>query len=130
MLDEEEIEMQQGYKDLKVYERSYKAALAIYRVTEDFPKEEQYGLTSQIRRAAVSIPLNIAEGYAKRESQVEFKRFLLMAIGSANEMSVLIDFAKDLKMLTVEAYKKANAEYEEIGKMLNGLIKTVTKSSI
>ena len=122
--------MQQGYKDLKVYERSYKAALAIYRMTEKFPKEERYGLISQIQRAAVSIPLNIAEGYAKRESQAEFKRFLLMAIGSANEVSVLIDFAKDLKMLTVEAYEKARAEYQEIGKMLNGLIKTITKSSI
>ena len=93
--------MQQGYKDLKVYERSYKAALAIYRMTEKFPKEERYGLISQIQRAAVSIPLNIAEGYAK-----------------------------DLKMLTVEAYEKARAEYQEIGKMLNGLIKTITKSSI
>ena len=122
--------MQQGYKDLKVYERSYKAALAIYRMTEKFPKEERYGLISQIQRAAVSIPLNIAEGYAKRESQAEFKRFLLMTIGSANEVSVLIDFAKAFKMLTVEAYEKARAEYQEIGKMLNGLIKTITKSSI
>ena len=122
--------MQQGYKDLQVYKRSYKAAIAIYKVTNGFPKEEQYGITNQIRRAAVSIPLNIAEGYAKRESQIEFKRFLLIATGSANEVSVLIEFAKDLKMLSVEAYKKASAEYEEIGKMLNGLIKTVTKSSI
>ena len=122
--------MQQGYKDLQVYKRSYKAAIAIYKVTNGFPKEEQYGITNQIRRAAVSIPLNIAEGYAKRESQTEFKRFLLIATGSANEVSVLIEFAKDLKMLSVEAYKKASAEYEEIGKMLNGLIKTVTKSSI
>ena len=130
MLDEEEGKMQQGYKDLQVYQRSYKAAIAIYKITNGFPKEEQYGITNQIRRAAVSIPLNIAEGYAKRESQTEFKRFLLIAIGSANEVSVLIEFAKDLKMLSVEAYKKASAEYEEIGKMLNGLIKTVTKSSI
>jgi len=61
--------MQQGYKDLQVYKRSYKAAIAIYKVTNGFPKEEQYGITNQIRRAAVSIPLNIAEGYAKRESQ-------------------------------------------------------------
>ena len=122
--------MQQGYKDLQVYKRSYKAAIAIYKVTNGFPKEEQYGITNQIRRSAVSIPLNIAEGYAKRESQTEFKRFLLIATGSANEVSVLIEFAKDLKMLSVEAYKKASAEYEEIGKMLNGLIKTVTKSSI
>ena len=119
--------MQRGYKDLKVYERSYKAALAIYRLTERFPKEEKYGLTNQIKRASVSIPLNIAEGYAKRESQQEFKRFLMIAIGSANEMSVLIDFAKDLKLITAEQHNKAYAEYEEIGKMLNGIIKTVSK---
>ena len=56
-----------GYEDLKVYEKSYKSALSIYRMTERFPKEEIYGLTSQIRRAATSIPLNIAEGYAKKE---------------------------------------------------------------
>ena len=55
-----------GYGDLKVYEKSYKSALSIYRMTERFPKEEIYGLTSQIRRAATSIPLNIAEGYAKK----------------------------------------------------------------
>ena len=121
--------MQNGYKDLKVYERSYKAALAIYRLTEAFPKEEKYGITNQIRRASVSIPLNIAEGYAKRESQQEFKRFLMMAIGSVNEMSVLVDFAKDLKLITAEQHSKANAEYEEIGKMLNGMIKTVSQKS-
>ena len=119
--------MQRGYKDLKIYERSYKAALAIYRLTEQFPNEEKYGITNQIKRASISIPLNIAEGYAKRESQAEFKRFLMMAIGSANEMSVLIDFAKDLNLITTEQHKKANAEYEEIGKMLNGIIKTVSQ---
>ena len=122
--------MQKGYKDLKVYERSYKAALSVYKVTETFPETEKYGITNQIRRASLSIPLNIAEGFAKRESQQEFKRFLLMAIGSSNEVSVLINFAKDLKMLTVEQYEAARAEYEEIGKMLSGLIKTVTKSNI
>ena len=122
--------MQKGYKDLKVYERSYKAALAVYKVTETFPETEKYGITNQIRRASLSIPLNIAEGFAKKESQQEFKRFLLMAIGSSNEVSVLINFAKDLKMLTVEQYEAARAEYEEIGKMLRGLIKTVTKSNI
>ena len=117
--------MQHGYKDLKVYERSYKAALAIYRLTENFPKEEKYGITSQIKRASISIPLNIAEGYAKKESQQEFKRFLMMAIGSANEMSVLIDFAKDLNLINAEQHRKANAEYDEIGKMLSGMIKAI-----
>ena len=67
-LDKEEGEEMQNYKKLRVYEESYKAALSIYRLSKAFPKEEMYGLTSQIRRAATSIPLNIAEGYAKRES--------------------------------------------------------------
>ena len=128
MLDEE-VEMMHGYRDLKIYDRSYKAALAIYRLTEAFPETEKYGLTNQIKRASVSIPLNVAEGHAKRESQAEFKRFLMMAIGSANEVSVLLDFAKDLKLITAEQHSKANAEYEEIGKMLNGLIKTVSQKS-
>ena len=75
-----------GYKELKVYKRSYKAAKAIYEMTVGFPNEERYGITNQLRRAALSIPLNIAEGYAKRESQEEFKRFLMMALGSSNEV--------------------------------------------
>ena len=110
-----------------MYEKSYKAALSIYRVSKDFPKEEMYGLTSQIRRAAVSIPLNIAEGYAKRESQSEFKRFLMMAIGSNDEVSVLLDFSKDLGYITEDLYEKGIAEYIKIGKMLTELIKTVSE---
>ena len=117
-----------GYKELKVYKKSYKAAKAIYEMTVGFPNEERYGITNQLRRAALSIPLNIAEGYAKRESQEEFKRFLLMAIGSANEMSVLIDFSRDLGYITESQYEKASKEYEEIGKMLNGFIQSVSKT--
>ena len=79
-----------GYRQLQVYERSYKAALAVYRMTKRFPEREKYGMTSQMQRAGISVALNIAEGYAKKSSQEEFKRFLLMALGSANEMSVLI----------------------------------------
>ena len=114
-----------GYRDLQVYERSYAAARAIYKMTETFPKEEVYGMTNQMRRASISIPLNIAEGYAKRESQIEFKRFLMMAIGSANEMSVLIDFAKDFEYTGKDVHEKARTEYEEICRMLNTLIKKV-----
>lgn len=114
-----------GYRDLKVYERSYAAAKAIYKMTERFPKEEVYGMTNQMRRASLSIPMNIAEGYAKKESQIEFKRFLMMAIGSANEMSVLIDFSKDFEYIEKDVHAKAAAEYEEICKMLNTLIQKV-----
>ena len=117
-----------GYKNFKVYEKSYKAGLAVYKLTKQFPKEERYGIVSQMQRAGTSIPLNIAEGYAKRSSQEEFKRFLLMSLGSANEMSVLIEYSKDLGYITKEQYEKARQEYEEIGKMLNKLIQSISKN--
>ena len=78
------------YKDLKVYERSYRLAVSIYRYAKTMPEEERYGLTSQLKRAATSIPLNIAEGYGKGDSKLEVKRYLKMAKGSCNEMEVLI----------------------------------------
>ena len=115
------------HRKLKVYEKSYKAGLAIYEMTKAYPDEEKYGMTSQMRRASTSIPLNIAEGYAKRSSQEEFKRFLLMAIGSANEMRVLLDYSKDLGYITEEKHEKASKEYDEIGKMLTALIKKVAE---
>ena len=118
-----------GYRKLHVYEKSYRAGVAIYRMTESFPDEEKYGITSQIRRAGVSIRLNIAEGYGKKRSQEEFKRFLLMAMGSANEVSVLLDFAKDLEYIRVDQHKKAKEEYEEIGKMLNVMIQAIENKS-
>ena len=119
----------EGYRKLQIYERSYKAARAIYEMSKTFPKEEMYGITNQIRRASLSIPLNIAEGYVKRESQQEFKRFLMMAIGSSNEVSVLLDFVKDLGFIPQAQYEKASREYEELSKMLNTFIQT-TKSNI
>ena len=94
-------------------------------MTVGFPNEERYGITNQLRRAALSIPLNIAEGYAKRESQEEFKRFLMMALGSSNEVLVLIDFAKDAGYISDEKHRKAFAEYEEIASILNSYIQSV-----
>ena len=114
-------EMIQSYRDLKVYERSYRMAIEMYQITSGYPKEEMYGLTSQIKRASTSIALNIAEGYGKRESLNEFKRFLLMAIGSCDEMKVLLDISKDLGFITQEEHQRSEQEYEEIGKMLNRL---------
>ncbi len=110
--------MIQSYKDLKVYERSYKAAVRMYQISSTFPSEEKYGLTSQIKRAATSIPLNIAEGYGKRESAAEFKRFLSMAIGSCNEMQVLTDLIKDLDFIDSKLHEKIVKEYDEIVRML------------
>ena len=110
-----------NFRELQVYQRSYKAAVAVYRVVRGFPKEEMYGLTSQMKRASTSIPLNIAEGYGKSENPNEFKRFLLMAIGSCDEMRVLIDFSKDLGYIDREQHDKMDKEYDEIGKMLTVL---------
>ena len=118
------------YRNLKVYERAYKAGLAIYELTKRYPEEEKYGIVSQMRRASTSIPLNIAEGYAKKSSQEEFKRFLLMAIGSANEMSVLLEYSKDLGYISLERYEKAIKEYDEIGKMLSSLIKKIAEGNL
>ena len=114
--------MIQSYKDLQVYERSYKMAVKMYEMVRTFPQEELYGLTSQIKRAATSIPLNIAEGYGKKASAAEFKRFLLMAVGSSNEMNVLLELSKDLGYAEKRNCEESQKEYEEIGKMLNKLI--------
>ena len=117
-----------GYRTLQIYERSYKAALGVYRMTKGFPETEKFGITSQMRRASTSIALNIAEGYAKKSSQEEFKRFLLMALGSANEMSVLLDFSKDLGYIDQSEYEKTSKEYNEIGKMLNKFVQTISRA--
>ena len=116
--------MIQSYKDLEVYRRSYKAAIVMYKMSAAFPKDELYGLTSQIKRAATSIPLNIAEGFGKHDTESEFKRFLKMALGSANEMMVLIDMSKDLGFISAEVHQRAYREYEETAKMLSKLITT------
>ena len=122
-------EKREGYRKLEVYEKSYRSAVEIYRMTADFPKEERYGITDQMRRASVSIALNVAEGYARRESQEELKRFLRMAVGSAAEMQVLIDFAREFGYMREERYSEAKEAYEAIGKMLNAFIRKLKEST-
>ena len=117
-------ELIQSFRDLEVYRLSYEAAVSVYRMTKSLPKEELYGLTSQIKRAATSIPLNIAEGYGKRENANEFKRFLLMAIGSCDEMKVLMDMCKDLGFIEESAHRKYEQVYDRVGRMLMGLRKS------
>lgn len=99
--------------------------LKIYKLSKDFPKEEQFGLTSQIRRAAVSIPSNIVEGKA-RGSNKEYKRFLLMARGSLEEVKYQILLARDLKYIDDNKYNEIIAITDEIGKMLNSLVKKLS----
>ncbi|MEW6574283.1 MAG: four helix bundle protein [Bacillota bacterium] len=114
-----------SYRDLIVWQKSIDLVQKIYQFTQRFPKEEIYGLTSQIRRAAVSIPANIAEGQS-RNSTGEFKQFLGMAKGSLAELETLLILSEKLTFL-----ERINAEEllnncEEINKLLNGLLKSLS----
>jgi len=116
-------DMMKNYRELEVYQKSYALTLQIYKTTRTFPREELFGLTSQIKRAAYSIPLNIAEGYAKKASVNEFKRFIAMALGSSDEMQVILELCKDLDFISAEKYVELSSEYERVGKMLTQMLK-------
>ena len=110
-------------EDLKVFQKSYAVSIDIHKVTMGFPKIEQYGgMGDQMRRASKSVCVNLAEGFAKqRGSSMEFKRFLLIAIGSSDEMQIWLNYCRDLDYLSKDQAEKWKAEYKEIAKMLNGL---------
>jgi four helix bundle protein len=118
----------QNYKDLKVWQKAHFLAMKIYRLTKDFPKEEQFNLTSQLRRAALSIPTNIAEG-AGKFSNKDFARFLQIALGSANEVDYLTLFSHDLDIINESEFKVLTKEIGEIKGMLISLIKKVRSKS-
>jgi four helix bundle protein len=109
------------YKKLTVWEKSYAFGINVYTITKNFPKEEIYGLTSQLRRASLSIPSNIAEG-SRRSTEKDFRSFLHMAYGSGAEMEVQIMFAKDLGYISPEVCTSLLSELSEIMRMLNSLI--------
>jgi four helix bundle protein len=94
------------------------------KITSKFPKEELFGLTSQMRRAASSIPVNIAEG-SMRQSEKEYRQFLYVARGSMAEIEVWIMMAKDLDYINENEYSSLSQKCDEIGKLLNGLIKSL-----
>ena len=118
----------QNFRNLQVWEKSHNLTLQIYKLTSEFPREEIYGLTSQIRRACASIPTNIAEGCG-RESSADFARFLQIAIGSASETEYLILLAHDLKYLTADQYVELMDTTIRVKKMLTALIKNVRMNS-
>ena len=113
-----------SFRDLIVWEKAHALTLASYCGTAGFPKQEVYGLISQIRRCSVSIAANIAEGCGKR-SNAEFQRFLHIATGSASELEYHFLLAKDLGFLSDEEYKKLDQSTIEVKRMLAGLIKKV-----
>ncbi len=114
--------MIRSYRDLNVYKRSYALALQIHKLTHTFPRHELYELGSQLRRAAASIPLNIAEGYGRKTHIKSFRQFLITALGSTNEVSVLLDMTKDLGYLQTEPYEQFKEAYDHLGRQLNLMI--------
>jgi four helix bundle protein len=121
-MSESKSERISSYRDLKAYQRSYELTLEIHKRTRQFPPQERMELSSQLRRAASSVPINIAEGYGRKRSAEDFKRFLVIALGSCNEVSVILDLALDLGYLAKEEHARWRSQYDEIGKMLNRLI--------
>src|SRR3989344_4464909 len=109
------------YQDLVVWQKSIELVILIYQLTDEFPKEEIFGLTSQIRRAAVSIPSNIAEG-KMRGGDIEFKRFLFIAFASGSELETQLIIVKKLPKTAKLDYNKVDSLLEEIMKILNKLI--------
>jgi len=114
--------MIRSYTDLDVYKRSYSLALEIHHMTHELPEFERYELGKQLRRAAVSIPANIAEGYSRKSSVADFRRFLIMAIGSSNEVKVMLDLIGDLGYLTGDRHQTLIREFDILGRQLNKLI--------
>lgn len=112
------------YRRLAVWKQAHAFTLAIYRSTGSFPDSERYGLTAQLRRAAVSIVSNIAEG-ASRHSDRELVRFLQIAHGSACEVECQLLLSRDLGYLQSNKWVAANADCRELGRMLNGLIRAL-----
>jgi four helix bundle protein len=119
--------MAQSFRQLIAWQKAMELVTEIYRVTKNFPRDEAYGLTSQLRRAAVSVPSNIAEGQA-RYSRREFYRFLTVARGSLAEIETQVTIAKSLDYLTSATADLLLSRSAEPGRILNGLI-TSTKSA-
>jgi four helix bundle protein len=116
--------MAQSFKELVVWQRAMQLTIVIYRLTRDFPREEQFGLTSQIRRAAVSVPSNIAEGQG-RINPGEFRQFLGMARGSNCEVETQLEIARSLEFGNPTLIDEAESLSAEVRKMLFGLLNSL-----
>lgn len=117
-----------SYKELIVWQKSMDLAILIFTLTAKFPKSELYGLVSQMRRATVAIPSNIAEGYGRR-SRKEFRQFITIAFGSALELETQLTLAKKLQLTVATNFDRAENLLQEILKMLNSMI-TKLKTTI
>jgi four helix bundle protein len=114
----------ESFRNLKVWEKAHALTLDIYQASRSFPKEELFGLTSQMRRASASVGANIAEGVC-RKGDAEFSRFLYIAVGSASELEYHLLLARDLKVLRSTDYERLYGGVVEIKRMLTSLIRSV-----
>ena len=109
-------------EDLEVFRRAYRLSLEVHRASLDFPRIEQFALADQVRRASKSICANLAEGFGRQQqSKPEFRRFLMMALGSADEMQVWTMYCRDLGYIGADMAERWQGEYREIARMLSGL---------
>ncbi len=116
--------MEKSFEDLLVWQKAHQLVLRIYEITKEFPKEEVFGLTTQLRRAVSSITMNIVEGTGL-SSQAEFRRTLYIARGSLKEVQYQVLLSKDLGYISKDTYDELKTDIHEIGKLLNGLINSV-----
>lgn len=118
----------QTYKDLIVWQKAMDLVVAVYDLTENFPKSEMYSLTLQMRRAVVSVPSNIAEG-RRRSSRKDFRHFLLIAFGSGAELETQVEISKRLNFAKNLNYKKTDSLLDEVMKMLNKMTSSLQATS-
>ena len=118
-----------GYKDLVAWQKSMQLVETIYKITRKFPNEELYGLTTQMRRSAVSVPSNLAEGQL-RKSKNEFIQFISIALGSCAELSTQLDLSKRLGYLDEVTFLKTAEAIDELMKILHGLRKKLSTNTI
>jgi len=116
-----------GFRDLIVYQLSYKLSVEIFELTTTFPKEEKYSLVDQIRRSSRSVPTNISEAWSRRRYPKSFVSKLIDADGEASETTVWMDFSKDHKYINEEIHTYFIDKYIEVSKMLNSMINTPEK---
>jgi four helix bundle protein len=117
----------QGFRDLIVYQKSYKLAMEIFEITKSFPKEEKYSLVDQIKRSSRSVPANIAEAWVKRKYPKSFVSKLLDSLAEEAETEVWIDMSKDCKYIDDQLYNSLLDRCQEVAKMLNSMINTPDK---
>ncbi len=117
-----------GFRTLNAWKKAYELTLEIYRLSKKFPREEIYALTSQLQRAAVSVPANIAEGY-ERNHRKEYLQFLFIAKGSLGEVETYLLLAKDLGYMTETEYTTTSAVREETSRIIRGLIRALQKTN-